>query len=103
MFRHVSRTPALQNEPQGLPQELGELVGRWPVIPVRNPGCSEQKKRNAILDKGGRRWPSGEVIQNRMACDPKAHRGQQLASYKELQTATKRGFQFGRRGCGYAG
>jgi hypothetical protein len=33
---------------------------------VKNPGRSEQKRRNAILDKGGRRWRSGEVIQNMM-------------------------------------
>jgi hypothetical protein len=34
MFRHVSRTPALQNEPQGLPQEPRKLVWKWPAIPV---------------------------------------------------------------------
>ena len=33
----------------------------------------------------------------------RAYRGRQPASYKELQRATKRGFQFRRRGCGYAG
>jgi hypothetical protein len=92
MFRHVSRTPALQNKAQGLPLELRELVCRWPVIPVKNPGLSEQKRRKAILDNGGKRWASGEVIQNRMPVTGRPTEADTQASYKELQTATKRGF-----------
>jgi hypothetical protein len=54
-----------------------------------NPGRSEQKRQNAILNKGGRRWPSGEGVQNRMALTGTPSVVDTQASYKEL----KRGFQ----------
>jgi hypothetical protein len=68
MFRHVSRTPALPNEPQGLPQELRELFWRWPVIPVKNPGCSGRGRSGMQLsiEEDGR-WASDEGVQNRIA------------------------------------
>jgi hypothetical protein len=64
----VNRLPPRSKQVPGLSQELPELVWRWPVISVMNPGRSRRRKSAMQFSiKQDGRWASGEGVQNRMA------------------------------------